>query len=39
MPASEWFHLLGMLLLALLLGAALGGLSFYLTAGRVVEST
>jgi hypothetical protein len=38
MPASEWLSLLCLLLLALLLGAALGGLSFYLIDGRRVES-
>jgi hypothetical protein len=39
MPASEWFSLLCLLLLALLLGAALGGLSFCLFAGREAETT
>ena len=39
MAVSEWLSLLGLLLLALLGGATLGGLSFYLMAGRESNTT
>ena len=39
MAVSEWFPLLCLLLLALLGGATLGGLSFNLIAGREAETT